>query len=201
MSKKAAKSRVASDFQCENGSLVDLQTGDERKGCKIARCKLFPMWKWVIGRFSNRRWARRLQTLNPLCIARSVYRTQAAKSRVASDFQFANGSLVNFQAGDERKGCKIARCDFDDFLNHNLSFENRSFVDFQILSEKSCELREISSRKFWKSAADGAILKKDCGERSSDEFPKDDSLGYIWSSTESAHRWGCRSGGMLGWGV
>ena len=47
-----------------------------------------------------------------------MYRTQAAKSRVASDFQFANGSLVNFQAGDERKGCKIARCDFDDFLNH-----------------------------------------------------------------------------------
>ena len=62
--------------------------------------------------------------------------------------KFANGSLVNFQAGDERKGCKIARCDFDDFLNHNLSFENRSFVDFQILSEKSCEPREISSRKF-----------------------------------------------------
>ena len=40
---------------------------------------------------------------------------KVAKLRVASDFQFANGSLVNFQTGDERKGCKIARCDFDDF--------------------------------------------------------------------------------------
>ena len=201
MSKKAITSRVASGFLFENRSLVDCQIGYEQKGRNIAGCKWFPMWKWVIGRFSNRRWAKRLLTLNPLCIARSVYRTQAAKSRVASDFQFANGSLVNFQAGDERKGCKIARCDFDDFLNHNSSFENQSLVDFQILSEKSCEPREISSRKFWKSAADGAILKKDCGERSSDEFPKDDSLGYIWSSTESAHRLGCRSGGMLGWGV
>ena len=118
-------------------------------GGKIARCKWFPICKWVIGQFSSRRWAKRLQN----CALRLRW-----------------------------------------FLNHNLSFENRSFVDFQILSEKSCELREISSRKFWKSAADGAILKKDCGERSSDEFPKDDSLGYIWSSTESAHRWGCRSG-------
>ena len=35
--------------------------GDERKGCKIAGCKWFPIWKWVIGRFSNRRWAKRPQ--------------------------------------------------------------------------------------------------------------------------------------------
>ena len=48
-----------------------------------------------------------------------------AKSRVASDFQFENGSLVDFQAGDERQGCKIARCKCDDFINNHLSFENR----------------------------------------------------------------------------
>ena len=113
---------------------------------------------------------------------------KAAKSRVASDFQCENGSLVDFQIGDERKGCKLARCKCNDFINHHLIFENQSFVDFQILSEKSCEPREISSRKFSNLIADGAILKKDCGERSSDEFPNDDSLGYIWSSTESAHR-------------
>ena len=50
---------------------------------------------------------------------------KAAKSRVASDFQFENGSLVDFQAGDERQGCKIARCKRDDFINNHLSFENR----------------------------------------------------------------------------
>ena len=33
----------------------------------------------------------------------------AAKSRLASGFLFENGSLVVFQAGYERQGCKIAR--------------------------------------------------------------------------------------------
>tara|TARA_B100001250_G_C19568442_1_gene686574 strand:+ start:625 stop:819 length:195 start_codon:yes stop_codon:yes gene_type:complete len=37
MSEKAAKSRVASDFQFENRSLVDFQIGDERKGRNMVR--------------------------------------------------------------------------------------------------------------------------------------------------------------------
>ena len=41
MSEKAAKSRVASDFESENGSLVDFQIGDEQKGHKIAGSKWF----------------------------------------------------------------------------------------------------------------------------------------------------------------
>ena len=43
MSEKAAKSRVASDFQSENGSLVDFQIGYEQKDYKIAGSKWFPI--------------------------------------------------------------------------------------------------------------------------------------------------------------
>ena len=43
MSEKAAKSRVASDYHSENGSLVDFPLGDEQKGYKIAGSKWFPI--------------------------------------------------------------------------------------------------------------------------------------------------------------